>query len=259
MISVLADVLLITENWLAVGIAVFLRIGAAFLVLPGLGDAMIPARIRLGAALALSAVVTPMVHADYPEINGFNQMLAVLFFTEAVSGLLLGIGLRLLIHALQIAGSIAANATSLAQLSAGAGGEPQPAIGQILMLAGITLAIMGGLHVHLAQSFARSYDVLPLGRFPVAGDLGRWGIARVGSAFALGFSLAAPFLIASLLYNLTLGAINKAMPQLMVALVGAPAITLGSLVLLFICAPFMLSVWHESFLQAISRPMGIFP
>ncbi|MFC3118840.1 flagellar biosynthetic protein FliR [Jhaorihella thermophila] len=46
----------------------------------------------------------------------------------------------------------------------------------------------------------------------------------------LPFSLSAPFVIASLLYNLTLGAINRAMPQLMVTLVGAPRDRLWRLV-----------------------------
>ena len=49
----------------------------------------------------------------------------------------------------------------------------------------------------------------------------------MAASFALALSLAAPFVIASLLYNVALGVINKAMPQLMVAFVGAPAITCG--------------------------------
>ena len=53
-------------------------------------------------------------------------------------------------------------------------------------------------------------------------DVAEWGVARVGAAFALALGLAAPFVIAAVLYNLALGVINKAMPQLMVALVGAP-------------------------------------
>ena len=67
------------------------------------------------------------------------------------------------------------------------------------------------------------------------------------------FSLAAPFVILSVIYNLTLGAINKAMPQLMVAFVGAPVITFGAIATLLVAAPFMLSVWLtavEGFLVA---------
>ncbi len=59
----------------------------------------------------------------------------------------------------------------------------------------------------------------------------------MAQAFALGFSLAAPFVIAGFAYNLALGAINRAMPQLMVAFIGAPAITAGGLLILMLAAP----------------------
>ena len=81
---------------------------------------------------------------------------------------------------------------------------------------------------------ARSYEILPMGLPIPAADLAAWGTARVAQAFALGFSLAAPFVIAAFAYNLALGAINRAMPSLMVAFIGAPAITAGGLLLLML-------------------------
>lgn len=251
----LATLFELTQAWLAAGVAVFLRIGACFLVLPGLGERIIPARVRLGAALALTAVVTPAVLPFLPARTGVLPPIAF-FLTEAVAGLILGLGLRLIVHALEIAGSIAAQATSLSQIMGGASPDPQPAMGAILMLAGITLAVMADLHVHMAQAFLRSYTLLPIGRFPAASDIGGWGVEQVARAFALAFSLSAPFLIGSLLYNLALGVINKAMPQLMVAFVGAPAITWGGLALLFVTAPFILPVWFTTFQDVLINPLG---
>jgi flagellar biosynthetic protein FliR len=129
-------------------------------------------------------------------------------------------------------------------------------MGALLSLAGITLAVMSGLHLHLVAAFLRSYEILPFGLMPAAGDLGAWGVARVGASFSLAFSLAAPFLVASLLYNLALGVINKAMPQLMVAFVGAPAITWGGLALLMVAAPFMLQAWSAAFEATLADPWG---
>ena len=125
------------------------------------------------------------------------------------------------------------------------------------MLAGLTLAVMSGLHIHLVETFLQSYSVLPAGVFPLAGDAAAWGVARVAATFSLAFSLAAPFLIASLLYNVALGVINKAMPQLMVAFVGAPAITFGGLFLLLITAPFILPLWFAAFEATLSDPFVV--
>ncbi len=252
---ILTELLGLTQLWLAAGMAVFLRVGACFLVLPGLGDAMIPVRVKLGAALALSFLVTPVVAADLPPMAGSMPPLRF-FVTEAVAGLILGLALRFSVHALQVAGSIAAQSTSLSQIMGGASPDPQPAMGAILMLSGVTLAVMAGLHVHLAGAFIRSYALLPAGQMPAPGDLGAWGVARVAASFGLAMSLAAPFLIASLLYNLALGVINKAMPQLMVAFVGAPAITWGGLVLLLVTTPFVLSLWFTAFQAALVAPLG---
>lgn len=239
-----------TRGWFAAAALVFLRVGAAMAMLPGFGEQSIPARIRLVLAFAFTAIVTPSVQGQLPPDQGLIWPI----MTEAVIGLALGAVLRLFIQVLQMAGTMAAQATSLSQFFGGAGVEPQPAIAQILMIAGFALAVATGLHVRLAQALILSYDMLPPGRFPGAGDLSRWGIAHIAYAFALAFTLAAPFVIAATIYNAALGAINRAMPQLMVAFVGAPALTFGGLFLLMIAAPLMLGLWTDAFSAFLANP-----
>jgi flagellar biosynthetic protein FliR len=132
-----------------------------------------------------------------------------------------------------------------------------PAIGNILMLAGITLAVAAGLHVKAAVAVARSYEVLPMGLPVPAADVAAWGTARVAQAFALGFSLAAPFVIAAFAYNLALGAINRAMPQLMVAFVGAPAIIAAGLLILMLAAPVILQFWSGRLDLTLADPLAV--
>jgi flagellar biosynthetic protein FliR len=158
----------------------------------------------------------------------------------------------------QLAGSIAAQSTALAQIfGAGATPDPMPAIGNILMLAGVTLAVASGLHVKAAVAMARSYEILPMGLPVPAADIAAWGTARVAQAFALGFSMAAPFVIAAFAYNLALGAINRAMPQLMVAFVGAPAITAGGLLILMLAAPTILTFWSGRLDLVLADPLAL--
>ncbi|WP_371055904.1 flagellar biosynthetic protein FliR [Rhodosalinus sp. K401] len=236
-------------------VAVFLRVGAAMAVLPAFGSQSVPLRIRAVAAIAFTAVVAPAVpplFAGPPDLPRLVRFLA----TETLAGLALGLALRLFVLVLQTAGAIAANAISLAQLLGGAQPEPTPAIGQVLVLAGLAIAVAAGLHVRLAEFLVHSYALLPAGGFPDAAAMAGWGSSQVAKAFALAFSLAAPFLILSLLYNLTLGAISKAMPQLMVAFVGAPVITLGGLALFALAAPLMLTIWHEALLAYLADPRG---
>lgn len=256
MTEILAQILGITQAWLLASGLVFLRVGAAFLVLPAIGEHYIPLRVRLGAALAMTVLLTPALAADLVLAGAEVRDFAGYVMTETVAGLLLGLAVRFVAMVLQIAGAMAAQATSLSQIAGGATPEPQPAIAGFLLLAGLTLAVMSGLHVLVARMLLESYDILPAGQMPLARDVGAWGVDRVGHAFALAFSLAAPFLIASVLYNLALGVINKAMPQLMVAFVGAPAITMGGLLLLFLTTPFLLPVWMRAMHAAVASPLG---
>lgn len=254
MVEGLARLLDLTQAGLVTFILVFSRVGAIVALLPGFGEQMIPARVRLGIVVSFTLVVWPML-ADGPPPPD-RPMLALLII-EAGIGLMLGIALRLMVFALQFAGSIIAQSTALAQIfGAGVAPDPMPAIGNILMLAGLTLAVASGLHVKAAILMARSYAILPMG-LPVPGsDIAAWGTARVAQAFALGFSLAAPFVIAAFAYNLALGAINRAMPQLMVSFVGAPAITAGGIVLLMLAAPVILHVWNGRLDAVLDNPLA---
>lgn len=242
---------------LLTGFVVFLRVGGAMAVLPAFGEQAVPQRIRLVLALGFTLVTAPAVANDVAPIVAEGRVLGLFLATEALAGVLIGLVLRLFVLCLQIAGTIAAQSTSLAQIFGGMGGEPMPAVSQILVMGGLALAVMAGLHVKIVELFVLSYDLLPAGRFPGAQDVMDWGIGNVSRVFALAFSLAAPFVIASLIYNAALGAINRAMPTLMVAFVGAPALTLGGLFLMAITLPIMLAVWAQALDGWFADPFGM--
>lgn len=255
MIGLPPEILSLVSDSFWHGFLVFLRVSALVSVLPAFGERSVPGRVKLILAIAFSAIVAPAV----PMLNLPIGPLAFAAFSfpEIVIGLALGVAIRLFILALQTAGSIAAQATSLSQLLGGAAVEPVPAMGYVLVVAALALAVMFGLHVRAAELLILSYDIFPPGVLPDSRLLSIWGISRISHAFSLAFMLAAPFVIASLIYNLTLGIINRAMPQLMVAFVGAPLITFGGLFLLFVSAPFMLNVWIEALSQFFQNPTRI--
>ena len=234
--------------------SVFLRVSALVSLLPAFGERSIPTRVKLGIAVAFTLVVTPAVSAVQPADNLLS--LTRLVLSEILIGLALGMGLRLLVLALQTAGSIAAQATSLSQILGSAAADPAPAMGHLLTLSGLTLATLMGIHIRAAQFLTESYSLFPMGAVPLAPDLSQWGLEQISRSFTLAFGLATPFVIASLIYNLALGVINRAMPQLMVAFVGAPAITFAGLFLLFAGTPILLSVWSDALFQYFLDPSG---
>ncbi|EAR50729.1 flagellar biosynthetic protein FliR [Oceanicola granulosus HTCC2516] len=254
MIGDAAALLGVAQEVLWAGVAVFLRVAAMAGVFPVFGEQSVPLRLRLAIALALTLVVLPAV----PLAGGAPGLAALV--GEPLVGLFFGLFLRLIVMALQIAGTIAAQSTSLSQIfGASAGIEPLPAMGHFLVVAGLALAALLDLHVRAAAYILLTYELAPVSTVPAAALVAEVGVAEVGRAFRFGFALAAPFLVASLLYNITLGVINRAMPQLMVAFVGAPAITAGGLALLAISAPIMLAAWSDRLLDFLAAPFGALP
>lgn len=255
LLAQLTQVAGLAENSVWIAALVFLRVGAAVALMPAFGEQSVPQRIKLAIALAFTAVVFPAVSERMQNLPSFPIAAA----EEVLAGLALGIGMRLFILALQFAGAIAAQTSSLSQLFGGATPEPQPAVSNLLTVAALAIAVSAGLHVRAAKMLILSYQAFPAGHFPRIADIADWGLANVVRATALGFTLAAPFVIASVIYNLALGIINRAMPQMPVSLVGAPLLTLGSLVIMAIMAPLMLGVWLEGFTAFLADPTRVAP
>lgn len=251
----LAELLAQSQHLLGIAFAVFLRVGAAMALVPGFGERMIPRSVRLGIALAFTAAILPAV-MSLNVLTHVNPLAPGFLLAEVSAGLAFGLILRVMVMVLQIAGSIAAQSTSLAQILGGAATDPQPAIAHLLLLGGLALAMMSGLHLKITEALVLSYDAIPPGAGVQAAILSEWSVAHVARGFALAVTLAIPFVIAAFLYNLALGVINRAMPQLMVAFVGAPALTAGGLILLALAAPMMLQLWSTQLDTLLRDPFA---
>jgi len=166
----------------------------------------------------------------------------------------------MLIFVVQIAGTVAAQSLSVSQMFGGvASPEPEPIIATFLTLAVVALALSAGLHVKVIGTLAASYEVAPFGLALPAADVGQWAADTGSAAIDMAIGLALPFIILSFVYNLSLGAINRAMPQLMVAFIGAPAITGMGIGLLLLATPVILSVWLEALDTILADPFTALP
>ena len=246
-------------EWVALAALVFARVGAVISVAPAFGAPILPRRIRLGAAIAFTMIVLPAVSSTI-TVPETTSTLAAALMIESVIGLAMGLSLRMILMALQIAGNIAAQSASLAQvLGPSALPDPMPAIGTILVMGAFALAFAAGLHVKLAVGLIRSYDLVSFNTLPESGEVAEWARRASAESIRIGFALSSPFLLAALAYNLALGAINKAMPQLMVVFIGAPAITAAGLILMLLAAPLILTLWVGYLDRAILAPFVVRP
>ncbi len=242
----------------AIFAGVFSRISAFVFFLPGLAEQTVSVRVRLATAFGIGFLLTPMVIATGPSVPQTVVDTLLVIAAEAIAGALIGFSIRIAVFAIQTAGSIAAQSFSLSQLfGSGLGNQPEVPISTLFMVTGIAIAISAGLHFKAVSALALSYEIMPFGVFPGASEVGEWAVARTAFAFSAALSLAMPFVVLGFIYYLAIGAANRAMPQLMVAFVGAPAITLAGLTLLAIATPALLGVWMQMVDAIIATLSGV--
>jgi flagellar biosynthetic protein FliR len=241
---------------------VYARLGTASMLLPGLGELWVPARVRLAMGLALTLVTLPTVLDRLPPLPGSVLQLGAQVGIETLIGFFLGFCVRAVTVAMVTAGSLIAMQSGLANALAPGVVSPDATttVASFLGLAVIAFVVSTGLDHVILRAVVASYGVLPPPSATLAWpplDQLALTVARiVADGFALGFQIALPFLVATLLLNLGMGLANRFMPSLQVYFLSVPiaiALTLG---LLALAVPSMLGVFQEGLLAALARLGG---
>jgi flagellar biosynthesis protein FliR len=216
---------------------VFVRVGVAFMTLPGYGDPSVPARVRILAALATGIAVAPAVPGLPAAVPGAGPMFLAIA-AEAFAGALLGTLSRTLISGVLIAGQVIGQNIGLANVfMTGLATDQAASVGAALYAGLLALLFATDAHHLVLRALIGSYNLLPAGQFPETGDSAKSVVEAGVRAFRLGGQLALPFLLLGLVFNVSLAAVNRAMHSLPVFMLGAPVIVLAGLYLLAAVIP----------------------
>lgn len=227
---------------------VFARLGSAVMVLPGFGELTIPARVRLGFALALTFVMYPLVAAAVPPPPAGVYGLAGLLIGEMLIGIAIGLVARLLVSSLQVGGTIIAFNTGLgsAQLFDPNAGQQGAITGAFLTTLGVTVLFTTNMHHLMISALADSYRMFVPGAALPIGDFSEMASRVVAQSFSIGFQIALPMIVVGTIIYLAMGLMARLMPQIQVFFIALPvqilvgfailAITLGAGLMLFLDA-----------------------
>ena len=236
---------LIVQTQITAVLIAFARIGTALIFLPGFGEMRIPGRHRLALGLILSLGLMPAIPVTPPD---HSAELALLLAREALIGLYIGLGARILFSALQALGAFIANVTSLSSaLAAGdTGYEGSTAITSLLTMAGIALLFATDGHHLILRGLFLSYEIIPPGWLPLSDLVGQ--IARlVARSFYIAVLMGAPFFLLAIILNLGLGLANRVMPSMPVFFVAGPVNIALGLGLLLLASPAILAWFSDDF------------
>lgn len=237
------------EQWLGGQIfavlLVFVRVGAAVSVLPGLSANFVTMPARLALALLTALVMSQALLPHLPPPPPSIPSLTALLIWETVIGLFLGSITRLLFSALSMAGMLIAQGMGLSNAfifdPAQATQDSLP--GALFSNLAIVLMFATNLHHLILLGIAGSYDRFPAGTAPPMADFADAVGLVVSQAFALGLQIAAPFVAIGLLSSLALGLAARMMPQLQVFYLMMPIqVILGMLIFALVISA-MMTLW----------------
>lgn len=232
---------------------VFVRIGAALMLLPSYGEPYVAPRIRLLLALMITLVVTPVLAPILPEAPESAVSLGVLVLGEALIGIFLGTVGRLFLTAMTTTGMVIAYMSSMANaLTNDPSAAQQGSIaGSFLTVVALLMIFALNLHHTMLIAVVDSYGIFVPGVAPPVGDLADVITRVVARTFVLSMQMAAPFVAAGLIFYLGLGLLGRLMPQMQVFFVAMPLQIAIGLIVLAVSLPVAIRWFATAFEQSL--------
>ncbi len=236
----------------------FCRLGAAAMLLPGLGEQDTPPSIRLALGLGLALLLLPVLAPTLPGMPAVPADLVRLVAMEVLVGLWLALSARLVALAMVQAGQVAALMIGLAsplQLDPAVGAQTT-APARLFGLLAVVAVLASGLYAVPLRALVASYALLPPGApLPLEGPADAL-VAAVADSFALALRLASPRLLGAVMANLALALLARMAPQVPAYTIAAPGQILLGLLLLATVLPAILPTWVASAQDSFSRLAG---
>lgn len=234
-------------------ILVFVRFGTAFMIMPGIGDSFVSARVRLLMALAITFALFPVLQPLMPNAGMSTFALLTLIIMEFIIGLFFGTVARIFMTALDTAGMVISIQSGLgnAQLFNPNLATQGSLMGAFMSVTGVVLLFATNLHHLLIMGVFESYQLFPVGAIPDTGSMADMMTRAVQASFTIGVKMAAPFIVITLLIYTGMGVLARLMPQVQVFLIALPIQILLALIMLTLILAAAFSFWLGQFEQGM--------
>ncbi|MEZ2132998.1 MULTISPECIES: flagellar biosynthetic protein FliR [unclassified Sinorhizobium] len=228
----------------------FCRIGGCVMVLPGFSSSRIPVQIRFFVALAISMAILPILwDTIYPRASAGGASYIGLIFAETLVGLMYGMLARLYTLGLQFAGTILSTMVGLSTPGTTDLFEDtsETAMTNFITFAGTMVLFILDFHHIVLRALVESYAVMPLGAdIQARGNLISITDTLETTSYIM-LRLVSPFILYGLMFNISIGFINKLAPQIPVYFISTPYLVMGGLFMFYLSIAELVSQFADSF------------
>jgi flagellar biosynthesis protein FliR len=241
---------------LLIPLLIFCRVGACFMVLPGISSERVPIQLRLFIAIAVALALTPLVYESVRPATGETPSnLLSLIVIETLTGVLLGFLVRILFLALEFAATSMANFAGYGSVFSHSveNNDPSSPFSALVTTPAVALFFITNQHVNVIRMLQRSYDTFKVGVSIASPPDMQTIVAAFDSAFKLTLQLSAALVVYSLTVNFAFGFLNKMVPQIPIYFVSTPFVVLGGLIILLQIDKTTLEIFSSLVTQTIQN------
>ncbi len=193
------------------------------MAVPLLGSQLVNARIRLMLALAVTAIIAPLL-PEMPSFDGLSVESYLIIVQQVTIGAMLGFLFQVFYQIFVLGGQMIALQMGLgfASMTDPANGISVVMLGQFYLTLIMMIFVALNGHLIMIEVVVRSFDVVPVslqainqGSFMRVVLAGTW-------MFSAAMLMALPAVTALLVVNMAFGIMSRAAPQLNILAVGFP-------------------------------------
>lgn len=221
-------------DWLLYFLLIFLRIISAFALSPIFGRNM-PNTAKIVLSLCLSYIILCVFPPSEP--TAFNTLIefAAAAFKEVILGLIFSFIIVMFTSVVYVAGQIIdlQMGFSFAQVYNPVTGAQSPISGTFLNILLILIFFSTDSHLLLLKILCDTFNTLPPGKAVFDENIVKIALTAFFMVFELGFKIALPIMVASLITEALLGVVMKAVPNVNFFVIGFPVkIFIGFLIMI---------------------------
>jgi flagellar biosynthetic protein FliR len=251
MLSLASSVADLAVEKIELFILALMRIATIVFLLPAFSMTSVPITVKAAISFLLTILVFPQMPLVSFAIANSPVFFFMIVLEQVFIGIVIGFAASFLLHFISMGGEWIARDIGLMQGSMNPFTEFQSNLYSIVLT--IILVVIffasGGHHFFIRVLF-ESFQYIPMGNF--VWDTRSFAAVLIllsASSFVVAFQFAAPVLAAIFLCTVSLGLMNRVMPQLQVWMLGIPLkVFLGTLVLIY-SLPLMVQIFNVNFEQ----------
>ncbi|MCL2283593.1 MAG: flagellar biosynthetic protein FliR [Fibromonadales bacterium] len=251
MLSLASSVADLAVEKIELFILALVRIAMIIFLLPVFSINTVPATVKAAISMLLAFLVFPQMPLISFTIANSPVFFFMIVLEQVFIGMVIGFTASFLIHFITMGGELIARDIGLMQGTMNPFIEFQSNVfSTLLTMIMVIIFLASGGHYFFIRVLFESFQYIPMGNF--VWDTRSFATVLMllsASSFVVAFQFAAPVIGAIFLCTVSLGLMNRVMPQMQVWLLGIPLkVFVGTLVIVY-SLPLMVQLFNANFEQ----------